>query len=225
MPRQCPVCGGEISRPEGEVVSRCIAADCSAQLIGRLLHFASRRALRIEGLGYALVDQLVEKKLVRDVGDLYSLTLEDLAGLDRMAAKSASNVLAHIHVNWLSPVKVRRTLIGGSKKMIVYDDLTPSEKIKIYDSGITLTQSPKQEDVYKLLVSYRSGDMWAPKVEQTEALKAEITHFMDCISTNRAPINDGHAGLRVVRLLEAAEHSLKARGKLVEIEAPFTVGV
>ena len=81
MPRHCPVCGGEISRPEGEVVSRCIAADCAAQLIGRLLHFASRRAMRIEGLGYALVEQLVEKKLVRDVGDLYNLSLEDLAGL------------------------------------------------------------------------------------------------------------------------------------------------
>jgi DNA ligase (NAD+) len=96
MPRHCPVCGGEISRPEGEVVSRCVAADCSAQLIGRLLHFASRRAMRIEGLGYALVEQLVEKKLVRDVGDLYSLRLEDLANLERMASKSASNVLAQI---------------------------------------------------------------------------------------------------------------------------------
>src|SRR6185369_10069770 len=84
----------------------------------------------------------------------------------------ATNVLAHIHVNWLSPVKVRQTLIGGSKKMIVYDDLMPSEKIKIYDRGVTLTPSAKPEDVYKLLVSYRSGDMWAPKLDETEALKA-----------------------------------------------------
>jgi DNA ligase (NAD+) len=99
MPANCPVCGGEISRPEGEVVSRCIAADCSAQLMGRVLHFASRRAMRIEGLGYALVDQLVEKKLVRDVGDLYSLSLEDLANLDRMAKKSASNVLTQIEAS------------------------------------------------------------------------------------------------------------------------------
>lgn len=99
MPKQCPVCGGEISRPEGEVVSRCIAADCSAQLVGRLLHFASRRAMRIEGLGSALVDQLVEKKLVRDAGDLYRLSLADLAGLDRMATKSASNVLAQIEAS------------------------------------------------------------------------------------------------------------------------------
>lgn len=99
MPKKCPVCGGEISRPEGEVVSRCIAADCAAQLMGRILHFASRRAMRIEGLGYALAEQLIEKKLVRDVGDLYGLSLEDLAGLERMAEKSASNVLAQIEAS------------------------------------------------------------------------------------------------------------------------------
>ncbi len=99
MPKKCPVCGGAISRPEGEVVARCIAADCSAQLIGRLLHFASRRAMRIEGLGYALADQLVEKKMVRDVGDLYSLKLEDIAGLERMAEKSAANLLAQIEAS------------------------------------------------------------------------------------------------------------------------------
>jgi DNA ligase (NAD+) len=99
MPKKCPVCGGAISRPEGEVVSRCVAADCSAQRIARLLHFASRRAMRIEGLGYALVDQLVEKKMVRDVGDLYGLKLEDLAVLERMAEKSAANVLAQIEAS------------------------------------------------------------------------------------------------------------------------------
>ncbi len=96
MPRKCPVCGGEISRPEGEVVSRCVAADCRAQLKGRLLHFASRRAMRIEGLGESLVDQFVNSGRVRDAGDLYSLTLEDIASLERMAAKSASNLLAQI---------------------------------------------------------------------------------------------------------------------------------
>jgi DNA ligase (NAD+) len=99
MPRKCPVCGGEISRPEGEVVSRCIAADCLAQLKGRMLHFASRRAMRIEGLGESLVDQLVASKLVHDVGDLYSLTLEQVAGLDRMAQKSAANLLGQIEAS------------------------------------------------------------------------------------------------------------------------------
>src|SRR5256714_5938050 len=93
-PTNCPVCGGLISRPEGEVVARCVAADCTAQLMGRLLHFASRRAMRIEGLGYALVDQLVEKKLVRDVGDLYHLSLADVEKLDRMGKKSATNLLS-----------------------------------------------------------------------------------------------------------------------------------
>jgi DNA ligase (NAD+) len=99
MPKKCPVCGGEISKPEGEVVSRCVAADCPAQLEGRLLHFASRRAMRIEGLGESLVHQFVESGKVRDAGDLYSLTLDDIAGLERMAKKSASNLLAQIEAS------------------------------------------------------------------------------------------------------------------------------
>lgn len=99
MPRKCPVCGGEISKVEGEVVSRCIAADCPAQLKGKLLHFASRRAMRIEGLGESLVDQLVQKGMLRDFGDLYSLTLDDVAGLERMAKKSAANLLAQIEAS------------------------------------------------------------------------------------------------------------------------------
>ncbi len=99
MPEQCPVCGGSVSRPEGEAVSRCVAADCPAQLIGRLLHFASRRAMRIEGLGFALAEQLIEKKLVRDIADLYGVTLEELASLERIAEKSASNVLAQIEAS------------------------------------------------------------------------------------------------------------------------------
>ncbi len=129
----------------------------------------------------------------------------------------ASNILAHIHVNWLSPVKVRQTLIGGSKKMIVYDDLMPSEKIKIYDRGVTLTQNPKQEEVYQLLVSYRSGDMWAPKLDEAEALKAEAAEFVRCITEGATPENDGAAGLRIVKILEAASQSLKKRGEPVEI--------
>src|SRR5436189_6110140 len=95
----CAICGGLVSRPEGEAGSRCVAADCPAQLVGRLLHFVSRRAMRIEGLGFALAEQLLEKKMVRDVADLYGLTLDDLASLERMAKKSASNVLAQIEAN------------------------------------------------------------------------------------------------------------------------------
>jgi predicted dehydrogenase len=124
------------------------------------------------------------------------------------------NIVAHVNVNWLSPVKVRTTLIGGRDKMLVWNDLEPDEKIKVYDKGVNITTG---EGVYDLLVSYRSGDVWAPKVDATEALKLELAYFLDCIRRNQAPSNDGAAGLRVVRLLEAADHSLNNRGKLVTV--------
>jgi predicted dehydrogenase len=127
----------------------------------------------------------------------------------------ANNLIAHLHVNWLAPVKVRMTLIGGSDKMIVYDDREPSEKVKVYDRGVTL--SAGREEVYELLVSYRSGDMWAPKLDQTEGLQREARHFIECIRNGTNPETDGLAGLRVVKLLEAAEASMRARGKLVEL--------
>ncbi|HEX7174547.1 MAG TPA: NAD-dependent DNA ligase LigA [Pyrinomonadaceae bacterium] len=99
LPDKCPVCGGVVSRPEGEVVSRCVAADCAAQLKARLLHFASRRAMRIEGLGDALAEQLVQKRMMCDVGDLYKLPLEEVVALERMAEKSASNLMAQIEAS------------------------------------------------------------------------------------------------------------------------------
>ncbi len=122
------------------------------------------------------------------------------------------NVIAHINVNWLSPVKVRTTLIGGRDKMLVWNDLEADEKIKVYDKGIDVTS---REGVYDLLVSYRSGDVWAPKVDQTEALKAELAYFAECVTTGKKPFNDGEAGLSVVRMLEAADQSLAERGKVV----------
>jgi len=128
----------------------------------------------------------------------------------------ASAQIAHVHVNWLTPVKVRHTLIGGSEKMILYDDLEPSEKLKVYDKGITVTPGP--EDVYKLLVSYRSGDMWAPRLDNTEALQTEALHFIDCLETGKQPETDGLAGLRMVTMIEAAEQSLLGRGQLVELK-------
>ena len=126
------------------------------------------------------------------------------------------NLLAHFHVNWLAPVKIRRTLIGGDAQMIVYDDLEPSEKVKIYDRGITV--DTPSEAVYELMVGYRVGDMWAPQVSLTEALRVETQHFVECIRTGQTPLTDGHAGLRVVRILEAASASLKQRGHPVEIQ-------
>ena len=128
----------------------------------------------------------------------------------------ASTQIAHVHVNWLTPVKVRHTLIGGSEKMILYDDLEPSEKLKVYDKGISVAPGP--EDVYRLLVSYRSGDMWAPRLDNTEALQTEALHFIDCIENNKQPETDGPAGLRMVNMIEAAEKSLRDRGRLVEID-------
>ena len=124
--------------------------------------------------------------------------------------------IAHVHVNWLTPVKVHHTLIGGSEKMILYDDLDPSEKLKVYDKGISVT--PRQEDVYKMLVSYRSGDMWAPRLDNTEALQTEAQHFIDCIENGTQPDTDGLAGLRMVQMIEAAEESLRGRGKLIELQ-------
>ncbi len=121
-------------------------------------------------------------------------------------------VIAHINVNWLSPVKVRTTLIGGEKRMLVWNDLEADEKIKVYDKGVKITS---REGVYELLVSYRSGDMWSPQLEQVEALRQELTYFVDCISSGQEPFNDGCAGLRVVRMLEAASESLGKKGALV----------
>jgi predicted dehydrogenase len=121
-------------------------------------------------------------------------------------------VIAHINVNWLSPVKVRTTLLGGEKRMLVWNDLEADEKVKVYDKGVDVTN---REGVYELLVNYRSGDMWAPQLEQVEALRQELSYFVDCISSGQQPINDGCAGLRVVKMLEAASESLSKRGSLV----------
>ncbi len=123
-------------------------------------------------------------------------------------------IIAHVNVNWLSPVKVRTTLIGGKEKMLVWNDLEADEKIKIYDKGVQITSG---DDIYDLRVSYRSGDVWAPKCEQTEALTVELEHFVDAVMHNRPLLNDGAAGLRVVRLLEASDRSLAERGRIIPV--------
>ncbi len=128
-----------------------------------------------------------------------------------------NEVIAHINVNWLSPVKVRMTLIGGEKKMLVWNDLEADEKVKVYDKGVKVTN---REGVYNLLVNYRSGDMWAPHLEPAEALRQELSYFVECINKNQAPFNDGLAGLRVVKMLEAANRSLRNRGTAVYLDSP-----
>jgi predicted dehydrogenase len=128
-----------------------------------------------------------------------------------------SGAVANLNVNWLAPVKVRRVLVGGSRKMIVWDDLEPSEKIKVYDRGVSLTSDPAE--IYERLVSYRIGDMWAPKLATTEPILTETAHFVDCIETGRCPITDGRLGLQVVEMLEAASRSMTLRGHPVELGA------
>jgi predicted dehydrogenase len=135
--------------------------------------------------------------------------LEDIAYLTVYYPR---NVIAHINVNWLSPVKVRTTLIGGKKKMLVWNDLEPDEKIKIYDKGVEVRT---KEGQYNLLVDYRSGDMWAPKVEQTEALRLMAEKFVDYVANGGTVVNDGVAGLNVVKILTAANESLLNKSKTV----------
>jgi predicted dehydrogenase len=140
--------------------------------------------------------------------------LNGIADIAFLTIYYPNQLIGHINVNWLSPVKVRTTLIGGEKKMLVWNDLEADEKIKVYDKGVEMTTG---EEVYKTLVSYRTGDMWAPKVEQIEALKIEATYFVDCVLNNKKPFNDGAAGLQVIRILEAADKSLKQKGKIVPL--------
>jgi predicted dehydrogenase len=137
--------------------------------------------------------------------------LEDVA---YVSVHFASSLIAHFNLNWLSPVKVRNTLIGGERRMIVWNDLAPDEKVRVYDKGIDVTS---RQGVYELLVSYRSGDMWAPRIEQTEALAAECAHFLSCIEQDRPGLNTGYQGLQVVRLLEACSLSLRNNGETVEL--------
>lgn len=160
------------------------------------------------------------------------------------------DLIGHIHINWLAPVKVRRTLLGGSQKMIVYDDLEPIEKVKVYDRGITVNghqnghqhggqdggpngnQNGKHHGapndnqnggdpsgVYQMLIDYRTGDMWAPRLDTVEALRREVSDFVHCIQSGGQPVSDGEAGLRVVRILEAATQSMAERGRPIEINA------
>src|SRR5271166_2451081 len=161
----------------------------------------------------SIIDHLFQKtpEAISATGQTHLNGHEDVAFI---TVYFPDKVIAHINVNWLSPVKVRTTLIGGEKKMLVWNDLEADEKIKIYDKGVKMNS---KQGVYDLLVSYRTGDMWAPKVETAEALKAELAYFVDCISNNHKPFNDGAAGLRVVKLLEAANQSVQKRGELVYV--------
>lgn len=163
---------------------------------------------------FSIMDYLLQKdpEMVSAVGVCH---LGDLENIAYVTVQYPGNLLAHLHVNWLAPVKVRTTLIGGTKKMIVYDDMEPSEKVKIYDKGVSYSE--KKEDVYQMLVQYRSGDMLAPKLDSTEALKLVSKEFLDSINENRKSLTDAESGLKVVKLLQASTESMKNKGKLVKI--------
>ena len=128
------------------------------------------------------------------------------------------SLIANFHFNWLSPVKIRRTLIAGRRRMIVYDDIEPTEKIRVYDSGVTRNERAlTEEETYKTLVSYRTGDVWVPKLDSTEALRYVAAEFLESISGGRPTVSDGAAGLRVVRLLEAAQQSINDGGRWIKL--------
>ena len=159
----------------------------------------------------SIMDYLVRYKpeAVSATGQSHVNELEDVAFI---TIYFPGKMIAHINVNWLSPVKVRSTLIGGERKMLVWNDLDADEKIKVYDKGVSVR---KREQVYELLLSYRSGDIWIPHVPGVEALQSELDYFLDCVAESKKPINDGQSGLRVVKLLEAASRSLAKGGELV----------
>jgi predicted dehydrogenase len=161
----------------------------------------------------AILDYLVSDKpeAVVATGQNHLNGLEDMAYI---TIYYSNKLIAHVSVNWLSPVKVRTTLLGGEKKMLVWNDIEADEKLRVYDKGVKING---QASVYELLVSYRSGDMWAPKVEASEALRTETAYFANCVGEGIRPINDGVSGYRVVRLLESANESLKNRGRLVKL--------
>lgn len=162
----------------------------------------------------SIMDYLLEQQplAVSAIGSCHvGNGLEDIAYL---TLQFENNLIAHFHVNWIAPVKIRKTLIGGTKSMIVYDDTEASEKLKIYDKGIEVTT---REGVYDTLVQYRTGDMLSPKLEQTEALSLAAKHFIDCVKNDKKPLTDGTSGLNVVRILEASELSIKNQGKLITL--------
>ena len=126
-----------------------------------------------------------------------------------------NNTFAHFHVNWTSPVKIRRMILGGDKKMLVFNDMANLEKIKVYDSGVEMKTAEK---IHQALIQYRIGDMYSPKVVQTEALNLGAKEFINSIMEDRLPLTNGYDGLKVVKILEASEKSIKNKGQLINID-------
>lgn len=165
----------------------------------------------------SIMDFLVERRPVALTATGSCHVEANIENIAYLLLKFDDSFIAHFHFNWLSPVKIRRTLIAGSRKMIVYDDIEPTEKVRVYDKGVVASRSGGDgtEEKYQTLVSYRTGDVWVPKLDTTEALRYVAAEFLDAIEKARAPLTDGHAGWRVVRLLEAAQRSIEGGGKTI----------
>jgi len=166
---------------------------------------------------FSIMDHLIGKDpvIVSAIGANHiTYTEKPLENIAYVTVLFENQLIAHFHLNWLTPVKIRKTLIGGSKKMVIYDHLDPDNQVKVFDKGVDVET---REDIHKTLVQYRTGDMYAPKIDQTEPLEVMCQHFIDCIKNNKRPITDGVAGLRVVKLLEACDKSIKNKGKGVEL--------
>jgi predicted dehydrogenase len=136
-----------------------------------------------------------------------------------LTVRFGESLLGHVHVNWLAPAKVRRTIVGGSRKMIVYDDVEPSEKLKIYDKGVSISGERGTDNEYRFMISYRSGDMHAPQLDTTEALAVEVDNIVQAMMGKEPLVSDGAAGERVVRILEAAQRSIEQGGMPVALAA------
>jgi predicted dehydrogenase len=163
---------------------------------------------------FSIMDYVIDKKPAALTASGSAHFREEFEDIAYITIYFDNCLIAHFNLNWLSPVKIRSTLIGGKKKMLVWNDLEADEKIKIYDKGVNVEN---REGIYNSLVEYRSGDVLIPKVDHTEALKTECQYFVDCILNDKKPINDGQSGLRIVRMLEAVDQSLKSMGKLVRV--------
>jgi predicted dehydrogenase len=164
---------------------------------------------------FSIMDYLLGKqpKSVSAIGKAHI----DRSGLENIAYVHMNfddGLTAHFHVNWMSPVKIRKVLIGGSKKMLVFDDMEPAEKVKVYDKGVDIVE---KDDVYKTLVQYRSGDIYIPHIENVEALRLMMDDFVNAVQEKKSPLSDAHFGQRVVTLLESAEKSIQSNGSSISL--------
>ena len=163
----------------------------------------------------SIMNFLIDKKPIAVSATGISHFDNDIENVAYITVYFSGNSIAHFNVSWLSPVKMRTTLIGGKKKMIVWNDLVSDEKIRVYDRGINNGHEMDREKMHSIRTNYRTGDMWSPRIEEVEALKCEAAYFVECVDQNKKPYNDGTAGLKVVEMLEASEKSLKMGGHVV----------